>query len=155
MSRKRREPKPLESAPRERSLAAVALMRREGVSLRRASDLSRTDPRTVRRHAAPALRRPGRRWVPTPYDRIPREMRVLTHDGPVDVTVRDSRTASLIAKHLNAVAAYVEAGDEGPIRARPRRVIRIRGQPFVLETDPVRIDRLAAGGELHYELYRT
>jgi hypothetical protein len=147
--------KPLASTPRERALAAVALMRREGVSLRRASDLTRTDPRTVRRHATPALRRPGRRWVPSPYDRLAREMTVLTPAGPIAVTVHDSRTASLLAEHANAVAAYREKGDEEPLQRLRRRSIRIRGQPVLLETDPVRLDRLAAGGELHYELYRA
>jgi hypothetical protein len=81
-------------------------------------------------------------------------MTVLTPTGPEVVTVRDSRTASLIAEHANAVAAYIERGDEGPLRRLRRRSIQLRGQPVVLSTDPVRLDRLAAGGELHYELYR-
>jgi hypothetical protein len=149
----RRKPKPLESSPRERALDALALTRR-GYSLRRAADLSRTDPRTVRRHAGTALRKTGGRWRPTPFDRIPREMTVLTSAGPQEVVVRDSRTASLLAEHANAVASYVERGDEAPLHRLRRRLVRIRGQPIPLATDPVRLDRLAAGGELHYELYR-
>jgi hypothetical protein len=150
-----RTPKPLDSTPRDRALAAIARMRREGLSLRQASDLTRTDPRTVRRHAAASLRRTGRRWVPKPYDRLAREMTALTPDGPMEVTVRDSRSATLLAEHANAVRAYIETGDERPLRQLRRRVIRIRGQPVLLETDPVRLDHLAAGGELHYELYRA
>ncbi len=154
--RPRRKPrKPLDpaSTPRERSLDALAL-RRRGHSLRRAADLARTDPRTVRRHVGSALRKEGGRWVARPFDRIPREMTVLTSRGPEVVTIRDSRTASLLAEHANAVATYVERGDEEPLRRLRRRRVQIRGQPVVLATDPVRLDRLAAGGELHYELYR-
>jgi hypothetical protein len=81
-------------------------------------------------------------------------MTVVTPAGPVPVTVRDSRTASLLAEHANAVAAYIETGDEEPLRRLRRRVVRIQRQPVVLATDPVRLDRLAAGGELHFELYR-
>jgi hypothetical protein len=143
----------LDSTPRERSLHALAL-RRRGYSLRRAADLARTDPRTVLRHAPTAFHKERTRWVASPFDRIPREMTVLTPAGPEAVTVRDSRTASLIAEHANAVAAYIEDGDEEPLRRLHRRRIQIRGQPVDLETDPVRLDRLAAGGELHYELYR-
>jgi hypothetical protein len=153
MVKRRRRPV-LESTPRERALDALALTRR-GYSLSRASDLARTDPRTVRRHAGRAFRKAGGLWRPTPFDRIPREMTAITPGGPVPVTVRDSRTASLLAEHANAVAAYVETGDEDPLRRLRRHVVRIRGQPVVLATDPVRLDRLAAGHELHFELYRT
>jgi hypothetical protein len=155
MTRRLRPRKPLapDSTPLERSLDALAL-RRRGYSLRRAADLARTDPRTVRRHAGSALRKEGGRWVASPFDRIPREMTVLTPSGPEVVIVRDSRTASLLAEHANAVAGYIERGDEAPLRRLRRRSIQIRGQPVVLATDPVRLDRLAAGGELHYELYR-
>src|SRR4051794_8896515 len=110
-SKKRRRLLPLDSAPRERALDALALARREGLSLRAASDRARTDPRTVRRHAGQAFRKRGARWVPTPWDRIPREMTAVTPTGPLAVTVRDSRTASLLAEHANAVARYIELGD--------------------------------------------
>lgn len=138
----------------ERALAATALARREGYSLRRASSLTRTTPATVRRHAASAWVKAGAHWRPTLFDRIPRAMTVLTPTGPESVVVRDSRTASAIGEHANAVSAYLETGDERDLRALKRRAVRIRGQPVELVTDPVRIDRLAAGGELHYELYR-
>lgn len=154
LRKRSRDPLPPDSTPRERALDALALARR-GYSLRRAADLARTDPRTVRRHAGQAFRKEGARWAPTPYDRIAREMTALTPAGPEPVVVRDSRTASLLAEHANAVARYVELGDEDGLRALRRTEIRIRGQPVRLETDPIRLDRLARGGELHYELYRT
>ncbi len=155
MSPRRRPRKPLtpDSTPDERALDALALTRR-GYSLRRASDLARTDPRTVRRHAPSAFRKEGRRWIPRPFDRIPRRMTVLTVQGPEEVVVRDSRTASLLAEHANAVARYVERGDESRLDALPRRRVQIGGRPVELATDPNRLDRLAAGGELSYELYR-
>ena len=49
---------------------------------------------------------------------------------------------------------YIETGDEEPLRRLRRRRIRVGGEDIDLATDPVRLDRLAAGGELHYELYR-
>lgn len=155
MSPRRRSPKPIpwDSTAAERSLDAIALTRR-GHSLTRASELARTDPRTVRRHAGQALRKQGGRWRPTPYDRIPREMTVLTNDGPRVYVIRDSRTASLIAEHANAVRRYLERGDDSRLRRLRRRRIRVDGEDVELAVDPVRLDRLAAGGELHYELYR-
>lgn len=149
--------KPLDphSTPFERALDALALSRREKLSLREAARVARTDSRTVRRHVGSAFRKSGGRWTPTKYDRIPRPMTVLTPNGPALEVITDSRTASLLARHLNAVAAYVEDGDEEPLRRLRGSVIRIRGQPIELVTDLDRIDRLAEGGEVHYELYRT
>lgn len=155
MTKRKRPRKTLaaESDPRDRALEALALARR-GYSLRRAAGIARTDPRTVRRHVGTAFRKEGRRWAPTRFDRIAREMTVLTREGPVVVVVRDSRTASLLAAHANAVRAYIETGDEERLRRLRRRRIRVGGEEIALVTDPVVLDRLAAGSELHYELYR-
>ena len=152
--RRRTQALPFDTSPRERALNALALARREGLSLRAASDLARTDPRTVRRHVRGQFRKVGARWIASPYDRIPRAMTALTPGGPVAVMAGDSRTASLLAEHANAVAKYIALGDEEPLARLRRHVVRIRGHPVVLETDPARLDRLAQGGELHYELYR-
>ena len=156
MPARRRPRKPVspESSARERALSALALARREGYSLRRASDLARTDPRTVRRYVGSALAKQGGRWKARPFDRIPREMTALTPEGPVTVVVRDSRTASRIAEHRVAVTEYAERGDETRLQRLGRIRIRVQGEELDLVTDPIRIDRLAAGGELHYELYR-
>ena len=149
MKRRRIDP-----AARERSLDALALARREGLSLSRASRLTRTTPRTVLRHAPSGFRKDGRRYRPTPFDRIPREMTLLTDRGPIDVTVRDSRTASALAEHANAVRLYRDAGDDWGLRGLRRRAIQVHGRRIELPTDPLELDRLIAGGELHYELYR-
>ncbi len=151
----RRKPLPPGSTPEERAFDALALTRREGLSLRAAARTARTDPRTVLRHAGRAFRKRGHRWAPTAWDRYPRPMAALSTSGPVDVVVRDSRTARLLGEHANAVRVYVETGDERPLRKLRRRVIRIRGQPIELATDPLTLDRLAAGGALEFELYRT
>ncbi len=150
---RKRKPIPLDSTPDERAFDALALTRR-GIPLTRAASLARTDPRTVRRHVGQAFRKEGRRYIPKPYDRIPRRMTAGAATGPREVVIRDSRTASLLAEHANAVRAYIESGDEKPLRKLRRRRIRVNGEDIDLETDPVRLDRLAAGGELHYELYR-
>jgi hypothetical protein len=138
MTRRRpRKPIPLDSTPRERALDALALTRR-GFSLRRASELARTDPRTVRRHAGQAFRKEGARYRPTPFDRIPRETTVLTTRGPEVHVIRDSRTASLIAEHTNAAGRYVERGDDSRLRRLPRRRFRVNGEDIDLAVDPVR-----------------
>ena len=81
-------------------------------------------------------------------------MTVLTDLGPVEATTRDSRTASHLAQHANAVQHYLDTGDEAALRSLRRKHLQIGGQHFALPTDPVTLGRLAEGGELVYELYR-
>jgi len=138
----------------ERALDALALTRREGWSLTRAARMVRSDPRTVRRHVGRALQKDGNRWRPRAFDRIPRPMRVMTPEGPTLVVIRDSRTASLVAQHSNAVQHYLRTGDDSRLRKLPRKRIQLDGEQLALVVAPTRIDRLAEGAELHYELYR-
>jgi hypothetical protein len=149
-----KKPQRLDPAAQERSLTALALSRREGTSLSRASRLTRTTPRTVLRYAGSGFRKDGRRYRPTAFDRIPREMTVLTDRGPESVTVRDSRTASLLAEHANATKAYRDTGDTSGLRRLRKREAQISGRRLRLVTDADVLDRLIAGAELHYELYR-
>jgi hypothetical protein len=145
---------PRTDAARGRALDALALTRREHLSLTRASRDVHTDPRTVRRYAGRAFRKEGRRWKPRSFDRIPRAMRILTDEGPMLVVVRDSRTASLLAEHSNAVQHYLHTGDTSRLKRLRRRRVQIDGEQIALVMSPQRIDRLAEGAELHYELYR-
>lgn len=139
----------------QRALDALALSRREHVSLTKASRLTRTTPRTVLRYAGSGYRHEGRRYIPRDFDRIPRELTVLTESGPRGVVARDSRTASAIAKHASAVGYYLETGDTSRLEALTRTTFLVNGQPIRLPIDPDVLDRLAEGGELHYELYRV
>jgi hypothetical protein len=138
---------------RERALDALALSRREGYSLSRSARMTRTTPRTVLRYSGQGWRREGRRWRPKAFDRIPREMNVLAEDGPV-LLVLDSRQATIVADHANAVESYLRFGDESGLRRLRRTRVRVDGVAYELPTDPAALDRLAEGGELHYELYR-
>lgn len=152
--RRSREQVLADSTTEERALDFIALVR-QGHTTKQAERLARIDARTARRKFGQAFRREGRRYQTRPYDRIPRRMTLLTSTGPQEVVVRDSRTASLLAHHANAVRTYIETGDERPLHKLRRRRIRVNGEDIDLETDPVRLDRLAEGAELHYELYRN
>lgn len=139
---------------RERALDALAIARRDGLSLSAASRRVRTTRGTVLKYAGNGFAKHGRRYSIRPFDRIEREVVLLEPEGPRYVRVRDSRTASALAEQANAIHAYVGRGDvSGLNRLRGRRV-RIAGKPYDLQLTPAQIDRLAMGGELHYELYR-
>jgi hypothetical protein len=139
-----------EAEDRERALGALAKMRREKVSLRAAARAYETDPKTVRRFVGSALRQDtSGRYRAKRYDRIPRTMNHLTPDGSVvPITVRDSRTASVIAEHSNALRKYRATGDSSDLGKSRKKSFRVAGVRHRFITDPELIDRLENAGSL-------
>jgi hypothetical protein len=138
---------------RERALAAIARMRREGLSLSAAAKTEGTHTSTIKRYAGSALRQkcPGGHCRVTRSDRIARTLNFLT----TTVTVRSSRTASQIGEYMNAVKAY----GRGDIS----KVARFRGKSFRATdgihkfiTEPAKLDEILDADVLKFEgLYRS
>ncbi len=138
---------------RERALATLALMRRKGLALAMAAKAERTSPRTVKRYVGSTLRQKGPRgrYRPRAYDRIPRTLHVVTPQGTLPVTVRDSRTASRIAQYMNAVRTYVSTGDSSALNRFKGKTFQAGGKTYPFLTDPASLDRLADAGALAIE----
>jgi|SRR5205823_711144 len=147
-----------ESQTRERALAALALMRRERLTLKTAAETVGIDPRTVLRYVGSALRQTGPRgdYHAIPHDRIPRTLHFITAAGPTEVTVHDSRTASRIAEHMNAVRTHVRTGDSSALESFRGESFEAGGVKHEFVTDPEILDKLADAGVLAMEgLYRV
>ena len=141
---------------RLRALHAVAVMRREGRSLRAAAKRARVAPRTVLRTARQALRKRDGMYTAVPLDELRRPMRVLTERGLVVLDVRSSRTASRLAKYWNAVDTYLITGDRRPLAPYAGRSLTAEGHRMSFVTDPRLLDRLAHAGEVTFEdLYES
>jgi len=135
-----------------RSLAALDGMRSRGLSLAAAARESGTTPRTMQRHVGTALRRAkDGRYMPSKFDRIPRTIRFFTTIGRMELTVRDSRTVSRIARYMAAVRQFLLTGDRRglwPFRGQAIRVGKV-AYPFI--TDSKTLERLAHVGEVSFE----
>jgi len=139
---------PEEREARRAALDALALMRREGVSLAQAAERAGTTQAAVLRHAGAALEREHGRYRPRRGDRLLRVMAVLGSDGLVhNVEVRGSRAASLVGEHWAAVGVYLETGDDSRLGALEGK--RVAG--IWLETDPDTLEWWAHTGELEIE----
>ena len=147
-----------EAQSREQSLAVLALMRREGLSLQEAANRVGIDPRTVLRYVGSALEREGPhgQYHATPHDRIPRTLHFITPEGTVAITVNDSRMATRMAEHMNAVRAFTHAGDLSALEAFQGESFEVDGVTYTFVTDPEILARLADAGVLSIEgLYRA
>ncbi len=145
--------RPAERQTRERALQALTYLRR-GQSLRQAAREAQTTVQAVLRYAGSALTRgPRGRYVPRPIERLYRPLRLITTQGVVEVGVRDSRTASLLARHANAVRHYLETGDAAPLAAFRGRTVRAekRGYRLLDDRDLALLDQLGAAGEARFE----
>jgi hypothetical protein len=128
-------------------------MRSQGLSLTEAARAAGTSPRTVKKYAPRALTRiDGDGYAATSSDRYARTLYFLTERGKMPLTVPDSRTASLIATHWNAVDHYLKTGKTD--RLRPFRGVALRGRDGVSHaflTDPRMLNRLGNAGEIAFE----
>jgi hypothetical protein len=147
----RKEAPTVQDDTRLRALEALSRARRLGRPLSAAAGDVRLTPDDVLAHTAEGWVRAGDDWLPRPFDRIAREMEVLTADGPEWLIVENSRVATAISHHASAVAYYLDYGD--PSRLRPLTLV-IGDRTIRLASDPQTIDRLAEGGEIHLEVYR-
>jgi len=132
---------------------AVSKMRADGVSLQQASREYGIDPRTVIRLGGSALRKAANgRYTAKPSDRLLRVLRILTREGLREVAILDSRLASLVAEHANAVQKYLQTGDDSALRKLKRRSITdASGKRVRLLMNLDEINRLGSAGVLSFE----
>jgi hypothetical protein len=137
-----------EREARRAALDALALMRREGLSLRAAAQQAGTTSAAVLRHAGPALEQAKGRYRAKPGDRLLRVMAVLGPQGVMhEVELRRSRQASLVGEHWAAIQHYLRTGDDSRLIALDGKVVA--GIP--LETDPEMVDEWERRGELEID----
>jgi hypothetical protein len=111
-----------------------------------------TTVKTVRRYAGEALEVRGGRIDVKPTDRIARPMRMLTTDGEQNVVVHNSRDASRISKHNNAVktALYSFGTDRRALDRFAGKTVRTDGKIYTFATDYEQIIRLTRAGAVHF-----
>ena len=114
-------------------------MRSRGWSLTRAARENHTEIATVRRYVGTALRRDrSRRHVPKPVDRLVRRLLVHTEQGDEVLDLTDSRQATLIAEHANALRQFGRTGDlvagivHGTLRLALGTACQVRALPLRL-----------------------
>jgi hypothetical protein len=158
---KRRNHKPRnrrQQVARERALAALAVMRRDSLSLTAAAKAVRTDPETIQRYVGSALFREGSRghYRARAYDRIPRTLNIYTPGRSVTVTVNSSRTATLIAEHRNAIKKYLNnQAEESVFDLFRGKTFRAGKQTYGLVTDPKILAQFGESGFRAEGLYRA
>lgn len=97
------------------AFAALALMRREGMSASSATEAEGTTVRNLRKYVGPALRKRGEEYVAKRSDRLPRVLIAIDSKGIRPIVVRSSGAASLVGRYFNAVDAALK-GKRGALK---------------------------------------
>ena len=144
---------PVEQSIRGKALDALSLVRREKLSLRRASKQVGLESQTVREHTN-AFRRVHGRWKAEACDRIPRVMRIYEKGRSVLVEFADSRIASLIGAYHNQVKKFLNTGRSSFLKEFQNTKFKdIKGKTHTLETRPKVVFRIKQR-EAHPESYQ-
>ena len=147
---------------RSDALNVVGIMRRSDMNLAQAVREhnrnypdSRISVSAMKKYAKPALVKRGGRIKAKSYDRLLRVMRVPSPLGAELREVKDSRTASQVAKYENAVKTYLYTGDESQLRQFQGKYFRSNRLQYRFITDTDILDKLAEFGELEFESIYT
>lgn len=140
-----------ESAAHTRALAALSRMRRENLSLARATRMEHIKPTTFLRHVGSAVYRggPGKPWKARKTDRFGAQMTVLTAQGPTAVFVRGSKERTRLARYDIALRKWRAAED-----GADKELMVFEGQTVgghALITDPNLLIQLEEAGQLDFD----
>jgi hypothetical protein len=138
---------------------AFSLKRRNPkLSATQAAHQAGTTLRTMRRYGGPALEvRSGRIGV-KPTDRIPRRLRILIPSGPEAVTVCNSRDASRVSRHHQAVRqALLSFGtDTDALDRFAGKTLKAGGKTYEFVSDYATLVRFARAGVINFlDIYQS
>ncbi len=121
---------------RDKSYRVLAMMR-AGDSYTLCCKNSKIDPRTVRKHISIALYKKNNRIKPKKHDHLLRNMRTNELGKDVFVELSDSREATRLAQYHDAVRAYLQNGELGPLNGyNGQGVVDSSGDFHAFETNP-------------------
>ncbi len=139
-----------------RALNVVADMRTKRWSLSRATRENGTDPDTVKRYLGSVFRPDGRgRPRVRLVDKHLRRLLVHTTTGDRVLDLTDSRQASLIAEHANALRAFARTGEASTLAPFRGRVLQIGKVKYQLVTDVGEAQRIVESDRNEYEIYQS
>lgn len=103
------------------AFAALALMRREGLSASSAAKVEGTTVKNILKYVRRAVRKRGKDYFAKPSDRLLRPpMFAIDRYGMRPIVVRSSRAASLIGRYFNAV--------DDALKGKPAALREFRGK---------------------------
>ena len=134
-------------------LRVISKMRSDGLSLKKAAKEVGVSPRIVTKLGRQALKkRKNRSYSVTDRDSLLRVVMIPTSEGMREISLRDSRQASTVARYSDAIGKYIRTGDASGLKKFRGRFVRdASGVKVPLITDLAELNRLGSAGALSFE----
>jgi len=134
-----------------KALAALAHMRREKMSLAKATRLEHIKQSTFLRYVGSAVYRsgPGKPWKAAKRDRLSAKMTILTAQGPTFAMVRGSVERTRLARYDIALRKFRAAEDGAVEELQAFKGLTVAGFPLI--TDPALLIQLEEAGQLDFD----
>jgi hypothetical protein len=134
---------------RERSLAVLAVARREKVPLQLAARIEGIQPKTVLRYAGSGFKKHGKEYRAKKSDRIPRTLTVLDSKGTRGLTTHSPKTARRISQYWSAVGKAQRTGNYAALNKFRGERVPYSGFNFIVS--PAKLKKFADAGILDFE----
>jgi hypothetical protein len=133
----------LNAPARARALDALSRMRTEGLSMSKAAVRAETSVKSIIKYVGRALKKNAvGRYQAKPADRLIRVINFYADGGPIEITVKSSRTASEVSRHLTAVKQFLKTGDASGLVEFEGKTVKIGGISYPFVTDLDLLERL-------------
>ena len=135
---------PRQISKSEDSLEVLQLMRKQKMTLTKASKTVGISPKTVKRHLGSVIQKRSNRIIAKQNDNLPRKMRVYKRDKEVWIQVRGNKKAAMIAKYHGAVGRLLNQEQSDKIKNFESKSIKdTKGNIHKFETDPKKLRDIA------------
>lgn len=136
----------------ERSLEALKLMRRNGMSLTQAARQVNLSPETVKNMMGKAIESNGSRYNAKPSDQLERIMYFYDDRGLTIIKIKSSKSASLIGQYHASIKKYTYTGDFSDVmKFKGKSIVDAYGIRHEFITDKLQINNFARSGEIRFE----
>ena len=128
----------------EDSLEVLQLMRKQKMTLTKASKTVGISSKTVKRHLGSVIQKKSNRIIAKQNDNLPRKIRMYQNGKEIWVQVRGNKRAAEIAKYHGAVGKLLYEGQPNAVQIFENKSIKdTKGKIHHFETDSKKLQGIA------------
>ena len=128
----------------EDSLEVLQLMRKQKMTMTKASKTVNISPKTVKRHLGSVIRKRSNRIIAKQNDNLPRKIRMYQNGKEIWIQVRGNKRAAEIARYHGAVGRMLNQGQTDAMKSFENKSIKdAKGKMHKFETNLKKLQDIA------------
>ena len=128
----------------EDSLEVLRLMRKQKMTLTKASRIVNISPKTVKRHLGSVIQKRSNRIIAKQNDNLPRKMRLYENGKEVWIQVKGNKKAATIARYHGAIGRLLNQGQTDAMKNFENETLKdMKGKTHNFEIKSKKIQAIA------------